>query len=136
MPAFTPPSTPASTIGVLTPPSTPVSPETPTGANGLNGLGRSTPVPPSTLPPPTGVLTPPLKYPRFCSDLYRRIRSMPRQYSPEFRDRALRLLDTTMEASDVSEFEAIKSVASKLGVAEESVRRWRRKSQIDAGERP
>ena len=61
---------------------------------------------------------------------------MPRQYSPEFRQRALRLLDTVMEASEVSEFEAIKSVASKLGIAEESVRRWRRKAQIDAGERP
>ncbi len=61
---------------------------------------------------------------------------MPRQYSPEFRDRALRLLDTTMEASDISEFEAIKSVASKLGISEESVRRWRRKAQVDAGERP
>nr|WP_157897770.1 IS3 family transposase [Mycolicibacterium rutilum] len=61
---------------------------------------------------------------------------MPRQYSPEFRVRALRLVDTTMESAEVSEFEAIKSVASKLGVAEESVRRWRRKSQIDAGERP
>ena len=36
---------------------------------------------------------------------------MPRQYSPEFRQRALRLLDTMMEASEVSEFEAIKSVA-------------------------
>ncbi len=61
----------------------------------------------------------------------------PRQYSPEFRVRALRLVDTTMESAEVSEFEAIKSVASKLGgVAEESVRRWRRKSQIDAGERP
>jgi len=33
---------------------------------------------------------------------------MPRQYSPEFRQRALRLLDTVMEASEVSEFEAIK----------------------------
>ena len=77
-----------------------------------------------------------LKYPGFCSDLYRRIRSMPRQYSPEFRDRALRLLDTMMEASDISEFEAIKSVASKLGISEESVRRWRRKAQVDAGERP
>lgn len=55
---------------------------------------------------------------------------------PEFRQRALRLLDTMMEASDVSEFEAIKSVASKLGIAEESVRRWRRKAQVDAGERP
>ena len=39
---------------------------------------------------------------------------MPRQYSPEFRQRALRLLDTVMEASEVSEFEAIKSVAGKL----------------------
>jgi transposase len=61
---------------------------------------------------------------------------MPRQYSQEFRQRALRVLDTTMEASDVSEFEAIKSVASKLGISEESVRRWRRKAQVDAGERP
>ncbi|GAT09454.1 transposase [Mycolicibacterium novocastrense] len=61
---------------------------------------------------------------------------MPRQYSPEFRQRALRLVDTMMEASEISEFEAIKSVASKLGISEESVRRWRRKAQIDAGERP
>ncbi|WP_242603478.1 IS3 family transposase, partial [Mycolicibacterium thermoresistibile] len=52
------------------------------------------------------------------------------------RDRALRLLDTTMEDSGVSEFEAIKSVASKLGVSQESVRRWRRKAEIDAGQRP
>jgi transposase len=61
---------------------------------------------------------------------------MPRQYSLEFRSRALRLLDTMMEASETSEFEAIKSVASKLGVSEESVRRRRRKAQVDAGERP
>ena len=61
---------------------------------------------------------------------------MPRQYSPEFRQRALRLLDSVMEASEVSEFEAIRSVAGKLGIAEESVRRWRRKAQVDAGERP
>ena len=60
---------------------------------------------------------------------------MPRQYSPDFRQRALRLLDTMMEASEVSEFEAIKSVAGKLGISEESVRRWRRKAQVDAGER-
>ena len=61
---------------------------------------------------------------------------MPRQYSPEFRQRALRLLETTMEASDISEFEAIKSVAGKLDISEESLRRWRRKAQVDAGERP
>src|SRR3954447_12518753 len=85
---------------------------------------------------PNPVVAESLKCPRFCSDSYRRIRSMPRQYSPEFRQRALRLLDTMMEASDISEFEAIKSVASKLGISEESVRRWRRKAQVDAGERP
>ncbi|KUI20621.1 transposase [Mycobacterium sp. GA-2829] len=61
---------------------------------------------------------------------------MPRQYPPEFRARAMRMLDASLEDSQVSEFEAIRSVASKLGVAEESVRRWRRKAQIDAGERP
>lgn len=61
---------------------------------------------------------------------------MPRQYPPEFRSRALRLLDTMMETSDISEFEAIRSVASKLGIAQESVRRWRRKTQVDTGERP
>jgi len=36
--------------------------------------------------------------------------------------RALRMLDTATETSEVSEFEAIKSVASKLGTPEESVR--------------
>jgi transposase len=41
-----------------------------------------------------------------------------------------------MEASEASEFEAIKSVAGKLGIAEESVRRGRRKAQVDAGQRP
>ena len=61
---------------------------------------------------------------------------MPRQYPLEFRSRASRLVDTMLEDSVISESMAIKSVASKLGVAEESVRRWRRKARVDAGERP
>jgi transposase len=61
---------------------------------------------------------------------------MPRQYPPEFRQRALRLLETTMEGSEVSEFEAIRLVATKLNISEESVRRWRRKAQVDAGDLP
>ena len=42
---------------------------------------------------------------------------MPRQYPPEFRLRALRLLDTLVEDPEVSEFDAIRSVASKLRVS-------------------
>lgn len=62
---------------------------------------------------------------------------MARQYTPEFRQRALRMLDATLESrKDVSESEAIRSVATKLGVAEETLRRWRRRAQIDAGQRP
>ncbi len=41
-----------------------------------------------------------------------------------------------MGATELPEFEAIKSVASKLGIFEESLRRWRRKAQVVAGERP
>jgi len=53
------------------------------------------------------------------------------------RQRALRMLDATLEGQqDVSESEAIRSVAAKLGVAEETLRRWRRKAQVDAGQRP
>jgi transposase len=77
-----------------------------------------------------------VNYPRFCSDPYRRIGS----YAPVSIRRSFvsvrYVLDTMMEASDISEFEAIKSVASKLSISEESVRRWRCKAQVDAGERP
>ena len=41
-----------------------------------------------------------------------------------------------MEASEDSEFEAIKPASSKLGISEESLPPWRRKAQVDAGERP
>jgi transposase len=41
-----------------------------------------------------------------------------------------------MEASEDSEFQAIRSVATKLSISEEWVRRWRRKAQIDAGDLP
>ena len=67
--------------------------------------------------------------PRSCSDLHKTISNLPRQYSPEFRQRASRLLDTTMKASEVYKFEAIKSVASRLGIFEESVRWWNRRRQ-------
>ncbi len=44
---------------------------------------------------------------------------MPRQHPPEFRQRALRLLETKLAASELSEFEAIKSVTGKRNIQEE-----------------
>nr|WP_232016816.1 IS3 family transposase [Gordonia insulae] len=61
---------------------------------------------------------------------------MPRQYPPEFRQKSVRMLETALEAdAELSEFEAIRQVAAKQQVAEETLRRWRRKAQIDAGQR-
>ncbi len=61
---------------------------------------------------------------------------MPRQYPPEFRQRCVRMLETALEAdAELSEFEAIRQVAAKHKIADETLRRWRRKAQIDAGQR-
>ena len=60
---------------------------------------------------------------------------MPRQFPPEFRQRALRLLDEAIPEYE-SEFEAIRHVASKLGMSTEALRRWRRSVEVDSGARP
>jgi transposase len=60
---------------------------------------------------------------------------MPRQYPPEFRQRALRMLEEALPDYE-SEFEAIRQVATKLGVSTEALRKWRRTSEIDSGARP
>ena len=60
---------------------------------------------------------------------------MPRQYPPEFRQRALRLLEEALPDYE-SEFEAIRQVATKLGVSAEALRKWRRSAEVDSGQRP
>ena len=61
---------------------------------------------------------------------------MPKQYRPEIRHKAVRLVAAVMEEDSVlTEYEAIRRVAAKMHVAEETVRRWLRKAQVDAGER-
>jgi len=56
-------------------------------------------------------------------------------YSPEFRERAVRLL---MEHRDVyqSEAAALTAIAGKLGCSPDSLRVWARQVQRDGGERP
>ena len=59
----------------------------------------------------------------------------PSRYSPEVRERAVRLV-REHGPEHPSEWAAIQSVADKLGCRQETLRRWVRQAERDAGERP
>src|SRR4029453_19416355 len=59
----------------------------------------------------------------------------PGQYPAELRERAVRLV-CEGEAAYGSEWEAICAVAEMLGPTAETVRKWVRRAEVDAGERP
>lgn len=59
----------------------------------------------------------------------------PGRYSPDFRARAVRLVSEA-RAGHGTEWAAMTSVAAKLGVSAETVRKWVRQWQVDAGQRP
>ena len=60
---------------------------------------------------------------------------MPKQYPTELRQRAVRLVAEQRDQYE-SEYEAIRSIAAKLGITTpETLRKWVRQSEIDSGRR-
>jgi transposase len=61
---------------------------------------------------------------------------MPKQYPAELRQRAVRLVAEQRDQYQ-TEYEAIRSIATKLGITTpETLRKWVRQSEIDGGTRP
>ncbi len=61
------------------------------------------------------------------------MKNVPR-YSPEVRERAVRLV-LEQQGEHGSQWAAITSIASKMGCTAETLRRWVRQSERDAGKR-
>lgn len=59
----------------------------------------------------------------------------PSQFSPEVRERAIRMVLEQTSAHG-SRWAAVRSVAEKLGCHPETLRSWMRRQERDAGQRP
>jgi transposase len=57
------------------------------------------------------------------------------RYSPEVRERGVRMV-LEHQHEHPSQWAAIRSIASKLGCTSETLRKWVRQSERDAGRRP
>ncbi len=56
------------------------------------------------------------------------------RYSQEVRERAVRMV-IEHEGQYASQWEAIRSIAEKIGCSPESLRKWLRRTEIDSGSR-
>jgi len=57
------------------------------------------------------------------------------RYAPEVRERAVRMVEEHREEHN-SQWAAIQSIAQKIGCTGETLRKWVRQAQRDAGHRP
>jgi transposase len=56
------------------------------------------------------------------------------RFSPEVRERAVRMVTEGLDEYS-SEWEAIRSIASKFGCSPETLRNWKRRAEVDSGGR-
>ena len=61
---------------------------------------------------------------------------MPKRYSQEFKDRAVRMVaDRLADDRSCTQWKAIREIAPRLGISVESMRRWYEQSLVDSGQR-
>ncbi len=58
-----------------------------------------------------------------------------KQFSPELRERAVRMVQDR-EREGGSQWESVGAIAAKIGCSRETLRRWVRQGERDAGKRP
>ena len=57
---------------------------------------------------------------------------MPSKYTPEVKAKAIRLVRDHREEYE-SEYEAIRAMSARLGMSPETLRKWLRQAEVDAG---